>query len=155
MLINEQGTDFILYDESEKKGTFKLKKSKQKIFYLDKNADLSIIDGMEAEINSVSSEWRFLPDIADKNSSLLNKIIGFYGDGKEFNDALRKIDSTTIKRLGLSLLISHSHSLNEYISSKEWSEQRYKIYDLIENHIFIPQNFINNYAFISRLFGLS
>lgn len=153
-VINEKDNDFILYKDSENKGDFKLKKSKQKIFYLDKNADLSIIDGMEAEINSVSSEWRFLPDIADKNSSLLNKIIGFYGDGKEFNDALRKIDSTTIKRLGLSLLISHSHSLNEYISSKEWNEQRYQIYNLIENHIFIPQNFINNYAFISRLFRL-
>lgn len=37
---------------------------------------------MEAEINSVSSEWRFLPDIADKNLSLLNKIIGFCGDGR-------------------------------------------------------------------------
>lgn len=153
-VINEKGNDFVLYKDSHTKGDFKLKKSKQKIFYLDKNADLSIIDGMEAEINSVSSEWRFLPDIADKNSSLLNKIIGFYGDGKEFNDALRKIDSTTIKRLGLSLLISHSHSLNEYISSKEWSKQRYQIYDLIENHMFIPQNFINNYAFISRLFRL-
>lgn len=153
-IIKQKDNDFILYEDIEKKGIFRLKKSKQKIFYLDKNADLSIIDGMEAEINSVSSEWRFLPDIADKNSSLLNKIIGFYGDGKEFNDALRKIDSTTIKRLGLSLLISHSHSLNEYIGSKEWSEQRYKIYDLIENHIFMPENFINNYAFISRLFRL-
>lgn len=153
-VIKQKYNDFVLYDDIENKGTFTLKKSKQKIFYLDKNADLSIIDGMEAEINSVSSEWRFLPDIADENSSLLNKIIGFYGDGKEFNDALRKIDSTTIKRLGLSLLISHSHSLSEYIVAKEWSEQRYKIYDLIENHIFMPENFINNYAFISRLFRL-
>ena len=152
--LKPESNDYLLYGEDESKGILELKKSKQKIFYLDKNSDLSIIDGMEAEINSVSSEWRFLPDIADKNSSLLNKIIGFYGDGKEFNDALRKIDSTTIKRLGLSLLISHSHSLNEYISPKEWSEQRHKIYDLIENHILVPVNFINNYTFISRLFRL-
>ena len=131
-----------------------LKESKQKIFYLDKNADLSIIDGIEAEINSVSSEWRFLPDIADENSSLLKKVVGFYADGKEFNDALRKIDATTIKRLGLSLLISHSHSLNQYISPKNWLEQRLKIYDLIENHIFIPKNLFENYTFLPRIFGL-
>ena len=131
-----------------------LKESKQKIFYLDKDADLSIIDGIEAEINSISSEWRFLPDIADENSSLLQKVVGFYADGKEFNDALRKIDATTIKRLGLSLLVSHSHSLNQYISPKNWTDQRLKIYDLIENHIFIPKNLFENYTFLPRIFGL-
>lgn len=133
---------------------FLLKKSKQKIFYLDKNADLSIIDGIEAEINSVSSEWRFMPDIGNEKSSLLEKIIGFYADGEEFNDALRKIDATTIKRLGLSLLISHSHSLNEYVHPKEWQEQRYKVYDLIENHIFMPQNFFCSFSFIPQIFRL-
>lgn len=133
---------------------FKLKKEKQKIFYLDKNSDLSIIDGIESEINSISSEWRFMPDISDSNSSLLNKIIGFYADGKEFNDALRKIDATTIKRLGLSLLISHSHSLNQYVNPSEWEEQRNKIYDLIENHIFIPKNFFDNFTFLSKIFRL-
>jgi len=133
---------------------FILKKSKQKIFYLDKNADLSIIDGIEAEINSVSSEWRFMPDIGNDKSSLLEKIIGFYADGEEFNDALRKIDSTTIKRLGLSLLVSHAHSLNQYVHPKEWKEQRYKIYDLIENHIFIPQNFFSSFSFVPQMFKL-
>lgn len=133
---------------------FLLKKSKQKIFYLDKNADLSIIDGIEAEINSVSSEWRFMPDIGNDKSSLLEKIIGFYADGEEFNDALRKIDATTIKRLGLSLLISHAHSLNQYVHPKEWKEQRYKVYDLIENHIFMPQNFFTSFSFIPQIFRL-
>ncbi len=133
---------------------FILKKAKQKIFYLDKNADLSIIDGIEAEINSVSSEWRFMPDIGNDKSSLLEKVIGFYADGEEFNDALRKIDATTIKRLGLSLLISHTHSLNQYVHPKEWKEQRYKIYDLIENHIFMPQNFFSSFSFIPQIFRL-
>ena len=133
---------------------FQLKKSKQKIFYLDKDADLSIIDGIESEINSVSSEWRFMPDIGNNKSSLLDKIIGFYADGEEFNDALRKIDATTIKRLGLSLLISHAHSLNQYIHPKEWKIPRYKVYDLIENHIFIPQNFFSSFSFISKIFRL-
>ena len=131
-----------------------LKKEKQKIFYLDKNADLSIIDAIESEINSISSEWRFMPDIANKHSSLLNKIIGFYADGKEFNDALRKIDATTIKRLGLSLLLSHAHSLNQFILPKEWKNTRYKIYSLIENHMFIPQNFFANFTFIPKIFRL-
>jgi|GEM_PF-2720306 len=130
------------------------KEEKQKIFYLDKNADLSILDGIEAEINSVSSEWRFLPDIADDNSSLLQKVVGFYSDGEEFNDALRKIDATTIKRLGLSLLVSHSHSLNQYIGAKNWEERRFIIYDLIENHIFIPKNLFENYTFLSKMFRL-
>lgn len=133
---------------------FRLKKSKQKIFFLDKKADLSIIDAIESEINSVSSEWRFMPDIGDEKSSLIDKIIGFYADGEEFNDALRKIDATTIKRLGLSLLISHSHSLNQYVHPKEWKESRYKIYNLIENHIFIPQNFFSNFTFIPKIFRL-
>jgi len=131
-----------------------LKKEKQKIFYLDKNADLSIIDAIESEINSISSEWRFMPDIASEQSSLLNKIIGFYADGKEFNDALRKIDATTIKRLGLSLLISHAHALNRFILPREWKDRRYEIYNLIENHIFIPQNFFANFTFIPKIFRL-
>jgi hypothetical protein len=133
---------------------FELKKEKQKIFYLDKKADLSIIDAIEAEINSVSSEWRFMPDLADENSSFMQKIVGFYADGNEFNDALRKIDAATIKRLGLSLMISHSHGLNQYVHPQEWKERRYAIYDLIENHIFIPQNFFNNFTFIAKIFRL-
>ncbi len=133
---------------------FTFKKNKQKIFYLDRNSDLSIIDAIESEINSISSEWRFMPDLVDDNSTFLQKIIGFYADGNEFNDALRKVDSTTIKKLGLSLLIGHAHSLNEYISPSEWKNKRHEIYDLIENHIFIPSNFFNNYMFISRIFKL-
>jgi len=147
--VVEKGKDDDLYYKY-----FLLKKSKQKIFYLDKNADLSIIDAIESEINSVSSEWRFMPDIGDAQSSLLNKIIGFYADGEEFNDALRKIDATTIKRLGLSLLISHSHSLNQYIHPKEWKDARLKVYDLIENHIFIPQNFFCNFTFVPKILRL-
>jgi hypothetical protein len=133
---------------------FDFKKEKQKIFYLDKNADLSIIDAIEAEINSVSSEWRFMPDLADENSSFIQKIVGFYTDGTEFNDALRKVDSATIKRLGLSILISHSHALNQFIAPKEWQDRRLAIYDLIENHIFIPKNFFDNFSFIPKIFRL-
>lgn len=146
--INDNNPEELLYKN------LIFKKEKQKIFYLDKNADLSIIDAIEAEIYAVSSEWRFLPDIADTKSSLLQKVVGFYADGKEFNDALRKIDATTIKRLGLSLLISHSHSLNQYINPNDWKGQRFKIYDLMENHIFIPQNFFENYTFLPRIFRL-
>jgi len=146
-VVKEEGEDL-------KYENLTLKKEKQKIFYLDKNVDLSIIDAIESEINSISSEWRFMPDIANKHSSLLDKIIGFYADGEEFNDALRKIDATTIKRLGLSLLISHAHSLNQFILPKEWINARYKIYNLIENHIFIPQNFFANFTFIPKIFRL-
>jgi len=146
-VVKEKGEDL-------KYKNLTLKKEKQKIFYLDKNVDLSIIDAIESEINSISSEWRFMPDIANKHSSLLDKIIGFYADGEEFNDALRKIDATTIKRLGLSLLISHAHSLNQFILPKEWINARYKIYNLIENHIFIPQNFFANFTFIPKIFRL-
>ncbi|MDD2950361.1 MAG: hypothetical protein PHU29_06185, partial [Sulfuricurvum sp.] len=132
----------------------RFKKSKQKIFFLDKNADLSLLEAMEAEIHSVSSEWRFMPDIASDHSTLLKKIIGFYSDGKEFNDALRKIDAITMKRLGLSLLLSHAHALNEYISPSEWKEKRIEIYKLLSNHIFIPKNFFDNYLFVHRIFRL-
>lgn len=148
--------DIVRSNNSEKLKykNFVFKKQKQKIFYLDKDSDLSIIDAIEAEINSISSEWRFMPDLADENSVFLQKIVGFYADGNEFNDALRKIDATTIKKLGLSLLISHSHTLNQYIHQKEWRTKRYEIYNLIENHIFIPQNFFDNFSFISRIFRL-
>ncbi|MDP2850330.1 MAG: RNA-directed DNA polymerase [Sulfuricurvum sp.] len=132
----------------------RFKKSKQKIFFLDKKADLSLLEAMEAEIHAVSSEWRFLPDIACDNSTLLRKVIGFYSDGKEFNDALRKIDAITMKRLGLSLLLSHAHALNEYISPSEWKNKRIEIYKLLNNHIFVPKNFFDNYLFVHRIFRL-
>jgi len=130
------------------------KKSKQKIFYFDKNADLSMIDAMESEINSISSEWRFLPDIANRDSKLLKKIIDFKGDAKEFKDSFRKVDAVTIKRLGLAMVISQAHSLNRYIGAKNWYSQRKEIYEFIQNTLFIPTNFISNYSFILRIFKL-
>lgn len=142
----------LVYEHGQQKLTFK--KSKQKIFFLDKNADLSLLKAMEAEINEVSSEWRFMPDIASEHSTLLQKIIGFYSDGKEFNDALRKIDAITMKRLGLSILLSQAHALNEYIAPSEWKDKRLAIYALINNHILVPKNFFDNYLFIARLFRL-
>lgn len=142
----------LVYEHRQQKLTFK--KSKQKIFFLDKNADLSLLKAMEAEINDISSEWRFMPDIASEHSTLLHKIIGFYSDGKEFNDAFRKIDAITMKRLGLSILLSQAHALNEYIAPSEWKDKRLAIYKLINNHILIPKNFFDNYLFIARLFRL-
>lgn len=133
---------------------FVLKKTKQKFFYFDKNSDLSMLDAIEAEIDEISSEWNFIPDIASSSSSLYKKAIGLYGDQNDFNNALRKIESSTLKRLGLSLLISNALALNEYVVPKNWINQRKKIYDLTMNHLLIPENFFRNYDFVFRLFGL-
>ncbi|HUH42901.1 MAG TPA: RNA-directed DNA polymerase [Sulfurimonas sp.] len=134
--------------------TLYFKNSKQKIFYFDKDSDLSILKAIKKEINSISSEWRFVPDLVDNDSSLLDKVIGFSSDGKEFSDSFRKVDTTSIKKLGLALLISHSNMTNQYILSSSWRDRRYEIYDLIENHIFLPESFIENNSFINKIFRL-
>lgn len=142
----------IVYTSSEQKLT--LKKEKQKIFYFDKDSNLSVLNAIKKEINSISSEWRFVPDILDEHSSLLSKIIGFSSDGKEFNDAFRKLEKVTLKRLGLALLISHANTLNEYLEPSQWRKKRYQLYNLIENNIFIPESFIENHSFLSKIFKL-
>lgn len=137
-----------------KSQTLYFKNSKQKIFYFDKYSDLSTLKAMKREINSVSSEWRFVPDILDDDSSLLNKVIGFSSDGKEFSDAFRKVDTVSLKRLGLALLVSHSNMTNEYVEPNLWEKRRFEIYSLIENHIFLPENFVENNSFLNKILRL-
>lgn len=134
--------------------TFELKQSKQKFFYFDKKSDLSMLDAIEMEIEEISSEWNFIPDVASSNSSLYKKALGLCGDQDDFNNALRKVETIKLKRLGLSLLISNAFALNEYVAPKDWFNQRKKIYDLVINHLLIPENFFRNYDYVFRLFGL-
>lgn len=151
---SNEDKEFFLSAKSYSEKKFKLKKSKQKFFYFDKESDLSMLDAIEMEIEEISSEWNFIPDVATSNSSLYKKALGLCGDQDDFNNALRKVETIRLKRLGLSLLISNAFALNEYVAPKEWQDQRKKVYDLVRNHLLIPDNFFKNYNYVFRLFSL-
>jgi len=134
--------------------TLEFNSGKQKIFFLDQASDLSMIEAIKSEIQELSSEWRFMSDLADNNSKLLAKVMGFYSDETEFNDALRKTDEVVLKRLGFSLLLSHSYALNEFVSPKEWEGERTKVYDLMEGYLLQPKYFVSYFNYVPLVFKL-
>lgn len=128
---------------------------KQKIFVLDGQAGLDLLDSIEKDISELSSERRLMPAPDQLENSPKAKVLSAAGQVGEKADTLRRADGLTIRRLGWALQLRHVETLANDLPNNEWREERQEFYIFSHNHILRADRLFDHYPYLSRLLGFA
>lgn len=133
----------------------KLQGNKQKLFMLQGQAGLDLLDSIEREIGELSSEHRLMPSPDQLEDSTAAKVLSAAGSVGENADNLRRADGLTIRRLSWSLQLRHVETLARDLPPHEWQRQREDFYQFAHNHILRPDTLFAHFGYLPRLLGFA
>jgi hypothetical protein len=141
--------------KSHNNSTIELQTTKQKLFILDGQAGLDLIDNISKEIIELSSERRLMPESFQLESNPTIKALTASDCVGEEADTLRKADGLTIRRLGWALQMRQVQTLANDLPKDNWREYREKFYDLSYNHLLKADKIFDYYTQLPRLLGFA
>ena len=133
----------------------KLQGDKQKLFVLQGQAGLDLLDSIEREIGALSSEHRLMPSPDQLEDSTAAKVLSAAGSVGENADTLRRADGLTIRRLSWALQLRHVETLARDLPPHEWQSQREEFYQFAHNHILRPDTLFAHFTYLPRLLGFA
>jgi hypothetical protein len=133
----------------------KLQGEKQKLFVLQGQAGMDLLDSIEREIGELSSEHRLMPSPDQLEKSTAAKVLSAAGSVGENADNLRRADGLTIRRLSWALQLRHVETLARDLPPHEWRSQREEFYQFAHNHILRPDTLFAHFSYLPRLLGFA
>lgn len=137
------------------KTTLLLQQSKQKVFFLEGQGGLDLLDSIESQIRSVSSERRLMPSPDKLESMAAAKVLAAAGQASEEADTLRRADGLSVRRLGWSVLLRAVETLSRDLRRDDWKEERSKFYKFALSHILRPDKIFDHLDYLPRLLSLA
>lgn len=128
--------------------------TKQKIFALSSAYGLDLIQHIRKQIRLQSSEHRLLPMVPESGADMASRAFLATQDGTQHIDALRKADSVSVRRLGLSLLLGDIETYASDLPPNSWRSVRIQFYKLVSRYALTPVGFFDFAAYLPRVFGL-
>lgn len=139
----------------QEKTTLLLQQSKQKIFFLQGQAGLDLLDSIESQIRSVSSERRLMPSPDNLESMAAAKVLTAAGQASEEADTLRRADGLSVRRLGWAVLLRSVETLARDLRQDDWKDERDRFYRFALNHILRPDKIFDHLDYLPRLLSLA
>lgn len=147
---------FIKQGESVQGGSkIKFQQGKQKLFILEDQSGIDLIDSIEKEIRELSSEHRLMPSPDHLEDSTAARVLTAAGVVTEQADTLRRADGLAIKRLSLALQLRHVETLAKDLPKDEWKNTRKEFYSFIYNHIIRADAIFTHFSYLPRVLGLA
>jgi hypothetical protein len=132
-----------------------LQPTKQKAFFLSGSAGLDLLDSIEAQIRSVSSERRLMPS-PDRLSSMASaKVLSAAGSGSEEADTLRRADGLSVRRLSWALQLRAVEILARDLRHQDWKDERQEFYRFSRSHVLRPDKILDHFDYLPRLLSLA
>lgn len=137
------------------KTVLSLQRSKQKVFFLGGHGGLDLLDTIESQIRSVSSERRLMP-CPDKLDSMASaKILTAAGHPADEADRFRKADGLAVRRLAWSVQLRAIEILARDLKSDDWSEERHRFYQFAHSHILRSDRILDHIDYLPRLLSVA
>lgn len=128
--------------------------AKQKIFSLSAPFGFDLIHNIKEQIRLQSSEYRMLPIVPNSAEQMASKTLLTTPNATLQADALRKADSVSLRRLGLSLLLRDIELYAEDLHYNKWNHLRAEFYGLVDRYLISPVGFFEYHTYLVRVFGL-
>lgn len=132
-----------------------LQRSKQKVFFLEGQGGIDLLDSIESQIRSVSSERRLMPNPDRLESMAAAKVLAAAGQASEEADTLRRADGLSVRRLGWSVLLRAVEMLSRDLRRDDWKAERSKFYKFALSHILRPDKIFDHLDYLPRLLSLA
>lgn len=137
------------------KSSLLLQQAKQKVFFLEGQGGLDLLDSIESQIRSVSSERRLMPNPDKLESMAAAKVLAAAGQASEEADTLRRADGLSVRRLGWSVLLRAVETLSRDLRPDDWKNERSKFYKFALSHILRPDKIFDHLDYLPRLLSLA
>ena len=144
-----------LPDGYQGKTTLLLQQSKQKVFYLQGRGGIDLLDSIESQIRSVSSERRLMPSPDNLESMAAAKVLTAAGQASEEADTLRRADGLSVRRLGWAVLLRAVETLARDLRQDDWKKERINFYQFALNHIIRADKIFDHLDYLPRLLSLA
>jgi hypothetical protein len=135
--------------------TLLLQQKKQKAFFLQGQGGLDLLDNIETQIRSVSSERRLMPSPDRLESMASAKVLTAAGHPSEEADTLRRADGLAVRRLGWSIQLRAVETLARDLREDDWKEERAKFYLFAHSHILRPDKILDHLDYLPRLLSIA
>lgn len=146
---------FTLPGNYQGKTSLILQRSKQKVFFLSGRGGLDLLDSIESQIRSVSSERRLMPSPEKLETMAAAKVLAAAGQASEEADTLRRADGLSVRRLGWSVLLRAVETLAKDLRHDDWKLQRDRFYTFALSHILRPDKIFDHLDYLPRLLSLA
>lgn len=127
---------------------------KQKIFSLSSQHGSDLVHHIRDQIREQSSEYRLLPEVPTTGIAMASRALLATPNASLQVDALRKADVVSVRRLGISLLLSDIETYAADLRPLSWRAIRAEFYGLVQRHLLTPAGFFDFFNYIPRVFGL-
>lgn len=135
--------------------TLMLQQTKQKAFFLQGHGGLDLLDNIETQIRSVSSERRLMPSPERLETMASAKVLTAAGHASEEADTLRRADGLSVRRLGWAIQLRAVETLARDLRQNDWKEERAKFYQFAHSHILRPDKILDHVDYLPRLLSLA
>lgn len=156
-VLEEENKYWFINQGKDFQGSSKIKfqAGKQKLFILEDQSGIDLIDSIEKEIRELSSEHRLMPSPDHLEDSTAARVLTAAGVVTEQADTLRRADGLAIKRLSLALQLRHVETLVKDLPKDEWTKPRKEFYAFIYNHIIRADAIFTHFSYLPRVLGLA
>lgn len=135
--------------------TLLLQQTKQKAFFLQGHGGVDLLDNIESQIRSVSSERRLMPSPGRLESMASAKVLTAAGPASEEADTLRRADGLAVRRLGWAIQLRAVEILARDLRQDDWKDERGKFYQFAHSHILRPDKILDHIDYLPRLLSLA
>ncbi|TCT25839.1 RNA-directed DNA polymerase [Thermomonas haemolytica] len=151
----DEGWDVVLGEDYQAGSRLAFQDGKRKVFFLCGQGGLDLLESIEKEIRSVSSERRLMPDLSMLEESTAAQVLSAAGAVGDEADTLRRADGLSVRRLGWSLQLRNAETVAHDLRPEDWREERSKFYQFARNHILRSDRFLDHADYLPRLISLA
>lgn len=153
--LGDDGWDVALGKSYQADSRLAFQDGKHKVFFLCGQGGLDLLESIEKEIRSVSSERRLMPDISMLEESTAAQVLSAAGSVGDEADTLRRADGLSVRRLGWSLQLRNAETVAHDLRPEDWRADRLKFYKFAQNHILRSDRFLDHADYLPRLLSLA
>lgn len=132
-----------------------LQSTKQKLFILSGSSGVDLVDSIEKEINTLSSEHRLLPSPEYLGKSTAAKVLSATDSVTDSADTLRKADGLSMHRLSWAIQLRQIETIARDLPKNEWQTERNDFYRFAHDYIIRPDKFFDQFTYLPRLLSIA
>ncbi|MNS02529.1 hypothetical protein D3C72_338470 [compost metagenome] len=131
-----------------------LKISKLKIFHLEAEGGLDLLNNIAAQLRNVASERRLMPSLGCLEDGVAAQVLASSGITEDA-DSLRRADAMTLRRLAWSVRLSQIESLGRDLPPILWNKERKAFYTFACNHVLRADRLLDHLDYLPRLLSFA
>jgi hypothetical protein len=128
---------------------------KNRIFLLEGESGMVLVESIARQVHERASEWRSLPNLPEMPGAIATDMVAATQTDGELADNLRKADSLTMRRAGFALKLRSFEAYERDLEPASWELHRKAFYRAFIDHVLILPSFFDLATYLPRVVRLA